>query len=117
MRLVAKTPTERQLLALIEHAPDPTIRDNIAALPSGDPRTLAAAWRHCVDRAREHLHGHSGGVEDAVVLDWLAAYYAGPAPKAAAAPAPAPAPARTPKTAPGPAPRTDGLILFGGPAT
>lgn len=111
MKLVAKTRTERQLLALIEHAPDPSIRDNIAALPDGDPRTLAAAWRHCIDRARKHLHGLPGGVEDGVVLDWLAAYYAGPAP------APAPAPARAHKPAPGPAPRTDGLILFGGPAT
>ena len=83
MKLTATTGEQRALLALMEHAPDRTLMDNVAALPSGDPRTLAAAWEHVLGRARAELHGRSGWVPDATVLDWIAAYYAGPAPEPA----------------------------------
>ena len=114
MTLRPNNPTERRLLALIESSPDPSIRENIAALPEGDPRTLSRAWTHCVDEARKHLGGHSGGVEDAVVLDWLAAYYAGDPPRPPKQKQGKPSPAAKPARPAAPPPRSDGLVLFAG---
>ena len=87
MKLEAKTPTEKRLKEYLDANASDALREKIAALPDGGRFDLASAMVYITDRARKHLQGKSGCIEDEVVYGWLVHYYEDVAPAEAAKPA------------------------------